>query len=80
MGFDPSVINPAVGDTIVFEFRSGSHSVVREYRHGHMSSRLKYRCTAEPESSFENPCTPSGGFDTGVQTVRNITLGISTPN
>jgi plastocyanin len=30
LGFDPSSINPGVGDTIVFEFRSGKHSVVRE--------------------------------------------------
>lgn len=30
MGFDPSVIHPAVGDVIAFEFRSGDHSVVRE--------------------------------------------------
>ncbi|KAJ7468654.1 hypothetical protein FB451DRAFT_1256889 [Mycena latifolia] len=29
LGFDPSSINPAVGDTIVFEFRSGSHSAVQ---------------------------------------------------
>ncbi|KAJ7223106.1 hypothetical protein GGX14DRAFT_320670, partial [Mycena pura] len=29
MGFDPSSIHPATGDTIVFEFRSGSHSVVQ---------------------------------------------------
>ncbi|KAG6890220.1 hypothetical protein C0995_010232 [Termitomyces sp. Mi166 len=28
LGFDPSVIHPAVGDTIVWEFRSGQHSVV----------------------------------------------------
>ncbi|KAG5340065.1 hypothetical protein C0989_002936 [Termitomyces sp. Mn162] len=28
LGFDPSVIQPAVGDTIVWEFRSGQHSVV----------------------------------------------------
>jgi hypothetical protein len=30
LGFDPSVINPVAGDVVVFEFRSGSHSVVRE--------------------------------------------------
>ncbi|KAF8658414.1 hypothetical protein AX16_001966 [Volvariella volvacea WC 439] len=29
IGFDPSVINPAAGDTIVFEFRSGAHSVLQ---------------------------------------------------
>jgi hypothetical protein len=29
MGFDPSVIVPSNGDTIVFEFRSGDHSVVQ---------------------------------------------------
>ncbi|KAL0952744.1 hypothetical protein HGRIS_006975 [Hohenbuehelia grisea] len=29
LGFDPSVITPAIGDTIVFEFRSGAHSVVQ---------------------------------------------------
>ncbi|KAK7031041.1 hypothetical protein VNI00_013831 [Paramarasmius palmivorus] len=28
VGFDPSVIVPSAGDQIVFEFRSGSHSVV----------------------------------------------------
>ncbi|KAJ7088543.1 hypothetical protein C8R43DRAFT_1050714 [Mycena crocata] len=51
MGFDPSSINPQAGDTIVFEFRSGSHSAV--------------------QSSFTNPCTGNGGFDSGVQTVDN---------
>ncbi|KAK7435911.1 hypothetical protein VKT23_015753 [Stygiomarasmius scandens] len=29
IGFDPSVIYPVVGDEIVFEFRSGQHSVVQ---------------------------------------------------
>ncbi|KAJ6526610.1 hypothetical protein DFH09DRAFT_1187579 [Mycena vulgaris] len=29
LGFDPSSVNPRAGDTIVFEFRSGSHSVVQ---------------------------------------------------
>ncbi|KAF8064195.1 hypothetical protein FPV67DRAFT_1503895 [Lyophyllum atratum] len=29
LGFDPSVIHPQVGDTIVWEFRSGQHSVVQ---------------------------------------------------
>ncbi|KAJ2915361.1 hypothetical protein MD484_g5080, partial [Candolleomyces efflorescens] len=29
LGFDPSVIHPAAGDTITFEFRSGSHSAVQ---------------------------------------------------
>ncbi|KAF7297193.1 SH3 domain-containing protein [Mycena indigotica] len=29
LGFDPSSIHPAAGDTIVFEFRSGSHSVLQ---------------------------------------------------
>ncbi|KAG6916823.1 hypothetical protein DXG01_005206 [Tephrocybe rancida] len=29
LGFDPSEIHPAVGDTIVWEFRSGQHSVVQ---------------------------------------------------
>ncbi|KAF8973625.1 hypothetical protein BDZ97DRAFT_381531 [Flammula alnicola] len=29
IGFDPSAINPAAGDVIVFEFRSGQHSVVQ---------------------------------------------------
>ncbi|KAF5361484.1 hypothetical protein D9758_006229 [Tetrapyrgos nigripes] len=28
IGFDPSVIHPVAGDHIVFEFRSGQHSVV----------------------------------------------------
>ncbi|KAF5375336.1 hypothetical protein D9615_007989 [Tricholomella constricta] len=49
IGFDPSVIHPAVGDTIVWEFRSGQHSVV--------------------QSTFQNPCTDSGGINTGVHTV-----------
>ncbi|CAA7265961.1 unnamed protein product [Cyclocybe aegerita] len=49
MGFDPSVIHPAAGDVIAFEFRSGQHSVV--------------------QSTFENPCTGNGGFNTGVFTV-----------
>ncbi|KAF8918373.1 hypothetical protein CPB85DRAFT_80143 [Mucidula mucida] len=49
VGFDPSAIFPVAGDTIVFEFRSGSHSVV--------------------ESSFDKPCTPSSGFDSGIMTV-----------
>ncbi|KAF7307736.1 SH3 domain-containing protein [Mycena kentingensis (nom. inval.)] len=48
-GFDPSSIHPAAGDTIVFEFRGGSHSAV--------------------QSSFANPCTSNGGFNSGVQTV-----------
>lgn len=30
MGFDPSSIHPQAGDSIVFEFRSGAHSAVRE--------------------------------------------------
>ncbi|KAG5643114.1 hypothetical protein DXG03_001540 [Asterophora parasitica] len=29
LGFDPSVIHPQVGDIIVWEFRSGQHSVVQ---------------------------------------------------
>ncbi|TEB18256.1 hypothetical protein FA13DRAFT_1746243 [Coprinellus micaceus] len=29
MGFDPSVIHPQAGDSIVFEFRSGVHSAVQ---------------------------------------------------
>lgn len=28
LGYDPSVIHPTIGDTIVFEFRSGVHSSV----------------------------------------------------
>ncbi|KAJ7160717.1 hypothetical protein C8R46DRAFT_1223068 [Mycena filopes] len=58
LGFDPSSINPAVGDFIVFEFRSGSHSAV--------------------QSTFNNPCTPSGGFDSGVQTVDD-SLAVDAP-
>ncbi|KAF9017668.1 hypothetical protein BDZ89DRAFT_1074603 [Hymenopellis radicata] len=49
IGFDPSAIFPLAGDTIVFEFRSGSHSVVA--------------------TSFDKPCAPSNGFDSGVVTV-----------
>ncbi|KAJ7058072.1 hypothetical protein C8F01DRAFT_305970 [Mycena amicta] len=49
LGFDPSSIHPLSGDTIVFEFRSGSHSVV--------------------QSTFDNPCTSNGGFNSGVLTV-----------
>ncbi|KAG6865310.1 hypothetical protein C0991_003613 [Blastosporella zonata] len=56
LGFDPSVIHPAVGDTIVWEFRSGQHSVVPNF-----PSTL--------ESTFENPCVGNGGINTGVQTV-----------
>ncbi|KAJ7145806.1 hypothetical protein C8R44DRAFT_723706 [Mycena epipterygia] len=58
LGFDPSSINPAVGDTIVFEFRSGSHSVV--------------------QSTFANPCTGNGGFNSGVQTVDD-SLAVDAP-
>ncbi|KAJ7657891.1 hypothetical protein DFH06DRAFT_1269340 [Mycena polygramma] len=58
LGFDPSSIHPAVGDTIVFEFRSGSHSAV--------------------QSTFVNPCTPNGGFDSGVQTVDD-SLAVDAP-
>ncbi|TRM60055.1 hypothetical protein BD626DRAFT_539020 [Schizophyllum amplum] len=49
VGFDPSVIYPNAGDSIIFEFRSGNHSVV--------------------QSSYDKPCTPNGGFDSGVFTV-----------
>ncbi|KAJ7041168.1 hypothetical protein C8F04DRAFT_1230527 [Mycena alexandri] len=59
LGFDPSSINPAVGDFIVFEFRSGSHSAV--------------------QSTFDAPCTPNGGFNSGVQTV-NDSLAVDAPD
>ncbi|KAJ7682882.1 hypothetical protein B0H17DRAFT_1075241 [Mycena rosella] len=59
LGFDPSSINPQVGDTIVFEFRSGSHSAV--------------------QSTFANPCTGSGGFNSGVITVDD-SLGVDAPD
>ncbi|KAJ6614670.1 hypothetical protein B0H10DRAFT_1731553, partial [Mycena sp. CBHHK59/15] len=50
LGFDPSSINPIAGDTIVFEFRSGSTA-------------------SFVQSTFANPCTPNGGFNSGVQVV-----------
>ncbi|KAJ6542723.1 hypothetical protein B0H19DRAFT_1171627 [Mycena capillaripes] len=59
LGFDPSSINPQVGDFIVFEFRSGSHSAV--------------------QSTFENPCTPNGGFNSGVETVDD-SLAVDAPD
>ncbi|KAJ7079772.1 hypothetical protein B0H15DRAFT_857995 [Mycena belliarum] len=59
LGFDPSSINPAVGDFIVFEFRSGSHSAV--------------------QSTFDNPCTGNGGYNSGVQTVDD-SLSVDAPN
>ncbi|KAF8919414.1 hypothetical protein CPB85DRAFT_1248806 [Mucidula mucida] len=51
-GFDPSAIFPLAGNTIVFEFRSGSHSVI--------------------VTSFDKPCTPSNGFNSGVVTIVNV--------
>jgi len=58
IGFDPSEIHPAVGDTIVWEFRSGQHSVI--------------------QSTFANPCTSSGGINTGVFTVED-SLSVDAP-
>ncbi|KAF8658415.1 hypothetical protein AX16_001966 [Volvariella volvacea WC 439] len=62
IGFDPSVINPAAGDTIVFEFRSGAHSVLRK------SPSTVWRPWTDPytESTFERPCSYNDGYNSGV--------------
>lgn len=73
MGFDPSVIFPDAGDVVVFQFRSGLHSVLREYEfRQHDSGQAKLHHHAL-ESTFTNPCTDmTGGYDSGVITVSCI--------
>ncbi|KAI0342663.1 hypothetical protein BDW22DRAFT_1357115 [Trametopsis cervina] len=57
IGFDPSTIVPAAGDTITFTFA--------------LPSYIKNPTSAQhsaTQSTFESPCTPKdGGFDTGAQ-------------
>jgi len=57
LGFDPSVITPAAGDTIAFTFQ--------------LPSYIKNPTPTEhsaTQSLFDNPCSPiPGGFDTGIQ-------------
>jgi len=58
LGFDPSAIVPAVGDTIEFTFQLPDY----------IKSPVSVQHTVT-QSTFENPCTPKdGGFDTGLQT------------
>jgi len=58
LGFDPSAIVPAVGDTVEFTFQ------VPDYIKNPVS--VQHSAT---QSTLDNPCTPKpGGFDTGLQT------------
>jgi len=58
LGFDPSAILPAVGDTVEFTFQVP----------GYIPNPVSTQHSAT-QSTLENPCTPkSGGFDTGLQT------------
>lgn len=69
VGFDPSVIYPVAGDSIVFEFRSGQHSAVGESTTVKLLHAICLLGSCV-ESTFDQPCTPKqGGFDSGVQTV-----------
>ncbi|KAI0789905.1 hypothetical protein C8Q75DRAFT_763129 [Abortiporus biennis] len=57
IGFDPSAITPAVGDTIAFTYQLPSY----------IKSPASTQHSAT-QSTFDDPCTPmAGGFDTGVQ-------------
>ncbi|CAL1717089.1 unnamed protein product [Somion occarium] len=57
LGFDPTTIRPAVGDTITFTFQLP----------GYIKNPSVSQHSAT-QSTFDNPCTPKeGGFDTGVQ-------------
>ncbi|KAJ3554719.1 hypothetical protein NM688_g2964 [Phlebia brevispora] len=57
LGFDPSIISPAVGDTITFTFQLP----------GYIKNPQTVQHSAT-QSTFDDPCVPKpGGFDTGVQ-------------
>ncbi|ORX34444.1 hypothetical protein BD324DRAFT_653221 [Kockovaella imperatae] len=45
LNYEPSTVQASVGDTILFQFQAGNHSVT--------------------QSTFQNPCTYSGGFNSG---------------
>jgi hypothetical protein len=65
-----------VGDTITFTFSLPEY-IKNPASVQHSATRSSFPFISLPyyinnfvlllESSFENPCTPSGGFDTGVQ-------------
>ncbi|KAI0091101.1 hypothetical protein BDY19DRAFT_682362 [Irpex rosettiformis] len=62
IGFDPSTIVPAAGDTIVFTY------ALPEYIKNPPS--VQHSAT---QSTFDAPCTPKeGGFDTGVQNTGSV--------
>ncbi|KAI0077079.1 hypothetical protein K474DRAFT_1662178 [Panus rudis PR-1116 ss-1] len=62
LGFDPSTIRPAAGDTITFTF------ALPEYLKNPPS--IQHSAT---QSTFDNPCTPKeGGFDTGIQSTGSV--------
>ncbi|KAI0783854.1 hypothetical protein BC629DRAFT_1593991 [Irpex lacteus] len=65
IGFDPSTIVPAAGDTIVFTY------ALPEYIKNPTS--VQHSAT---QSTFDAPCTPKdGGFDTGVQSTGSANDG-----
>jgi len=62
IGFDPSAIRPAAGDTITFNFQLPAYIK--------SPSSVQHSAT---QSTFDAPCTPvSGGFDTGIQTTGSV--------
>ncbi|KAK7682631.1 hypothetical protein QCA50_014431 [Cerrena zonata] len=62
LGFDPSSIRPAAGDTITFTY------ALPEYIKN--PSVTQHSAT---QSTFENPCSKmDGGFDTGIQSTGSV--------
>ncbi|KAJ8075042.1 hypothetical protein PM082_019369 [Marasmius tenuissimus] len=66
VGFDPSVIIPVKDDQIVFEFRSGSHSVVE--------STFGRPCTPEPGGFDSGMKTVPDNFDVDAPGLPTVTL------
>ncbi|KAI3612632.1 hypothetical protein WG66_014696 [Moniliophthora roreri] len=66
IGFDPSVIMPSAGDQIVFEFRSGVHSVVE--------STFEDPCTPKPGGFNGGVHTVADDLDVDATGLPTVTL------
>ncbi|KAF8522768.1 hypothetical protein BU17DRAFT_86676 [Hysterangium stoloniferum] len=62
IGFDPSSINPSVGDIIAFTFQAPDYIKTPNV--------TQHSAT---QSTFDAPCTPKpGGFDSGIQSTGSV--------
>ncbi|KAL0577606.1 hypothetical protein V5O48_004367 [Marasmius crinis-equi] len=68
VGFDPSVINPVNGDEIIFEFRSGTHSVVQ--------STFDQPCTPKPGGFNSGAKTVADNLDVDAPGLPTATFAV----